>query len=104
MTEEEFLMRFQLSKECTLSLIARIEHRLPHALTNRGCPVPSHLQVLIGLRYIATGNDQLGISDWCEVSQPFVSRCVAQVPYAIGSLCAEFIKFPDQDNLTRTKH
>ncbi|XP_064105765.1 putative nuclease HARBI1 [Macrobrachium nipponense] len=105
MTEEEFLMRFRLSKECTLSLIAQIEHRLPHALSNRGCPVPFHLQVLIGLRYIATGNDQLGISDWCDVSQSFVSRCVVKVAYAIGSFVWQsFIKFPDQDNITRIKH
>lgn len=48
-----------------------------------GCPVPSYLQVLIALRYIATGYDQLGISDWCDVSQSYVSRCVAKVAYAL---------------------
>ncbi|MPC52720.1 hypothetical protein E2C01_046596 [Portunus trituberculatus] len=35
MTEEEFLSRFRLTKECTLLLIGRIENRLPCALNNR---------------------------------------------------------------------
>ena len=36
MTEDEFLMKFRLNKECTISLIQRIEHQLPHTLNNRG--------------------------------------------------------------------
>lgn len=36
MGEEEFLRRFRLTKECTLSLIQRIEHQLPQSLNNKG--------------------------------------------------------------------
>ena len=36
MTEDEFLRRFRLNKECTLHLIQRIEHQLPQALNNKG--------------------------------------------------------------------
>lgn len=36
MTEDEFLRRFRLSKECTHSLIQRIDHQLPQTLNNKG--------------------------------------------------------------------
>lgn len=65
-----------------------------------GCPVPPYLQILW---YIATGNDQIGISDCCDVSPSYVSRCVAKVAYAIGSFSVEEIKFPDNNYLRRTQ-
>ena len=36
MTQEEFLRRFRLSKECTLSLIEKIENQFPDAINNKG--------------------------------------------------------------------
>lgn len=61
------------------------------------------MQVLISLRYIATGNDQIGISDCCEVSQSYVSRCVSKVAFAIGNLSPDVIKFPENNDINRVK-
>lgn len=59
--------------------------------------MPPHLQVLITLRYMATGSFQLIISDCHDVSQPTVSRCVSRVSRAIASMRPEVIKMPTHD-------
>ncbi|KAK3886839.1 hypothetical protein Pcinc_009025 [Petrolisthes cinctipes] len=50
LAEEQFLLRFRLSKECVLNLLQNITEQLPIAADARGCPIPQHLQVLITLR------------------------------------------------------
>ncbi len=59
-----------------------------------GLPVPPSLQLLVALRYMATGNFQLSIADCSDVSQPSVSKYVSLVSRAIASLAPEVIKFP----------
>ncbi|KAK3871332.1 hypothetical protein Pcinc_023512 [Petrolisthes cinctipes] len=45
LAEEEFLLRFRLSKECVLNLLQNITEQLPIAADARGCPIPQHLQI-----------------------------------------------------------
>ncbi|KAK3881556.1 hypothetical protein Pcinc_002607 [Petrolisthes cinctipes] len=52
LAEDEFFLRFRLSKECVLNLLQNITEQLPIAADARGCPIPQHLQVLITLRFI----------------------------------------------------
>lgn len=64
------------------------------SFSTTGNPVPPHLQLLVALRYLATGNHQLTIADCADVSQTFVSTCVARVVRAIAGLWVEWIKKP----------
>ncbi|KAK4303252.1 hypothetical protein Pmani_024842 [Petrolisthes manimaculis] len=74
LAEEEFLLRFRLSKEC--------------------CPIPQHLQVLIALRCMATGEHQLTISDCYGVSQTSVSKCLRTVTPIIAQMARDYVKMP----------
>ena len=58
--EEQFQMRFRFSKRVVRNtLLPLIRHSL-EKINNRGLPVPSVLQLLLTLRFYATGNFQVG--------------------------------------------
>ncbi|KAG0719535.1 hypothetical protein GWK47_050264 [Chionoecetes opilio] len=84
LTEEEFTSRFRLSKHSAKTLLDDL--KLPEANDTRGCPVPPHLQLLITLRWMATGELQLSIGDTFDVSQQFVSSCSSRPVRAIAAL------------------
>ncbi|XP_050704110.1 putative nuclease HARBI1 [Eriocheir sinensis] len=93
-SEEEFTQRFRLSKQVTLDLLSKIQHLLPDSTRKRGLPIPPRLQLLVTLRYYATGSFQLDMGDCCDMSLPSVSTCVKTVTSAICQLAGDYIKFP----------
>ncbi|MPC96151.1 uncharacterized protein LOC123500147 [Portunus trituberculatus] len=101
LTEEEFTSRFRLSKQAARSLLTQLH--LPEANDSRGCPLPPHLQLLITLRWMATGDLQLTIGDAFEVSQQFVSACSSRTVHAIATLCEQYVQFPDWHHLRSVK-
>lgn len=59
-----------------------------------GLPLSPALQLLVALRYMATGNYQSSIGDCSDMSQPSVCKCVRNVSSAIAQLASQYIKFP----------
>lgn len=55
------------------------------------------LQLLIAIRYYATGAFQSGVGDMCSVSRQSVSRIIRRVSEALASLRSEVIKMPTSD-------
>lgn len=71
---------------------------LSAALEGRSSMIPVHLQVLITLRFLATGSYQLDLALNMEhpVSQSTVSRCTTNVTRMIqGLLKDRYIRFPN---------
>ncbi|KAG7157148.1 nuclease HARBI1-like 8, partial [Homarus americanus] len=64
------------------------------SLSHRGIPIPPGLQLLVAMRYMATGNFQLTLGDCSDMSQPNVSKFVRNVSAAIATLAPDYIKFP----------
>ena len=56
-------------------------------------PSSATLQLLVALGYMATGNYQLAIADYSDMSQPSISKYVNRVSRAIASLAPEVIRF-----------
>ncbi|ROT82609.1 putative nuclease HARBI1 [Penaeus vannamei] len=75
LNDEEFLARFRLSKD--------------------SAAVPSHIRLLITLRWMTTGGLQLAIADDFEVSQQFLSTCVKETLQSIASNFHRYVQFPD---------
>ncbi|KAK3881936.1 hypothetical protein Pcinc_013660 [Petrolisthes cinctipes] len=73
----------------------KIQEQLPTSNNRRGLRISPELQVLVTLRYVATGNYQLTLGDCTDMSQPSVSKIVKNVCIAIASLAREYIKFPN---------
>ncbi|XP_026740914.1 putative nuclease HARBI1 [Trichoplusia ni] len=91
--EHDFVIRFRLSKEATLSLLAKIEHRLEYT-SDRNKPISPVNQLLATLRFYATNNTQMSIGDFVGISTPTSHRVIHQVSAAIASLHKEYIRFP----------
>ena len=64
-------------------------------MSQRGRGVRSSLQVLITLRFLASGTFHREIGDLCGVSEATVCRIVHNVCSAICELRNLYIKFPD---------
>lgn len=71
-----------------------MHYQLPFMYPLTDPPIPHYLQVLITLKYIATGSFQLTVSDCHEVSQSSVSRCITHVCRAVAMLLPHLIKMP----------
>nr|XP_027220134.1 putative nuclease HARBI1 [Penaeus vannamei] len=95
--EEEFTQRYRISKDIARDLLRRISHRLPSSRNRRGLPIPRSLQLLIAVRYMATGSFQLSVADCTDVAQPSVCKYLRIVAKAIADLAPEFISFPEPE-------
>ncbi|KAK4303886.1 hypothetical protein Pmani_024136 [Petrolisthes manimaculis] len=97
LSEGDFVMRYRLSKEAVRDLLREITPHLQRIRNNRGCSVPYHLQLLVALRYLATGDLQITMGDCSDMSTASVSKYVKIVATAIARLAARYIHFPQPD-------
>ncbi|XP_050724404.1 putative nuclease HARBI1 [Eriocheir sinensis] len=102
MSDDEFMDRFRVRKTSMYDLIEEIRDHLPAPNDSRGCPVPPHLQTLIAIRCMATGDHQMTLGDCHDVSQTTVSQCLKVVSRAIASLSRHYIQPPSGNDLQRT--
>ncbi|KAK5643421.1 hypothetical protein RI129_007266 [Pyrocoelia pectoralis] len=93
LSEWDFFRRFRLQKETVLNVLAQIEHELefPYDRNNSVSPIN---QLLIALRFYATGTHLLCISDFAGAHSSTFSRIVHRVSRAIASLTQRYIKLP----------
>lgn len=63
------------------------------------------LQLLIAIRYYATGAFQSSVGDMCSVSRPSVTRIIRRVSMVLASLRPQVIKMPStNDELTQAAY
>lgn len=62
--------------------------------TRRSSPIPVALQIMVALRFFASGTFQMVLGGTVGVSQSSVSRIVRDVSNALGRRAGQFIKFP----------
>lgn len=91
--EEEFLKRYRLSKTVVGKVVEEIQERLEYP-TNRNIPLSPMQQVLITLRFYATGSFHLMVGDNAGISKSTVSRIVSKVSAAIASMRRRYVTFP----------
>ena len=92
--ELTFRDRFCMYKEDVLEILTLLESILS-SMSHRGGPVPSSLQVLIALRFLASGTFHCETGDLCGVSEATACRIVHNVCSAICELRNQYIMVPD---------
>ena len=97
-----FTRRYRLCKNKVRFLINLLRHDLVPRSYRRNC-ISAELQVLITLRYFATGSFQMAVGDMCVVSQRSVSTIVRKVSRLIAGLKDQFIFMPDNDEINQLK-
>ncbi len=78
-------------------------HTRPECKDPAEHPLPPLLQLLVCLRYLATGCMHLLVGDSLRVSRSAAGRCIRQVSRHISGLAPTFINFPDRERAVRTK-
>ncbi|XP_024878468.1 putative nuclease HARBI1 [Temnothorax curvispinosus] len=98
--ENAFIDRFRLSKQSVTMLLNRIHHQLEH-FTNWNYAISPMIQLLVALRFYATGSFFITVGDFCGRSKVSAHTIVHRVSPAIATLSEDFIRFPAQPDQIR---
>lgn len=90
---DQHLRNYRFPRQHIVTLCTTLEPRLQRP-TARSHALPVDVQVLLALRFFASGSFQTTVGDTVGVSQSSASRVVAEVTDALCSLAAEHIRFP----------
>ena len=100
----DFRRRFRFTKSSFISICELIEEDIIHD-TKRNHSLSPETQLMITLRYLATGDKFRTIGDSMGVHISSVSRCVASVTEALCKHLGTFVHFPnDEDSMNQEKH
>lgn len=91
--DKKFILRYRFSKEVVLKILEEIDHRLEYP-TDKNKPLSPIQQLLLTLRYYATGSFQLVTADLNNVSKSTVCRYIKKVSETIASMRQKYIQFP----------
>ena len=80
--EEQFRIRYRLTKDSFREILNIIAPAIS-GHNERGNPIPADIQLLLTLRYYATGTFQQACGDLCDISQPSASRIIKRVSEAL---------------------
>ncbi|VEN53564.1 unnamed protein product, partial [Callosobruchus maculatus] len=92
--ELEFFQRFRIRKRTFLVLLEKIKDNI-EPTTNRGGSIKADSQVLLTLRFYATGSMLRAVGDFAGVSIASASRIVRRVSENIAALRSTYIKMPN---------
>ncbi|KAK5648091.1 hypothetical protein RI129_002983 [Pyrocoelia pectoralis] len=87
----DFFRRFRITKPTTLLVFLLIK-----LFSRNSCVSPIN-QLLLALRFYATGSHLLNVGDFCGVSVSTSCRIVRRVSNAIANLRPRYINFPSTD-------
>lgn len=98
-SEEEFIDRFRLRKECVVELLTEIGEHLEPKETKVSSISPLN-QLLIALRFYGTGCFLRVSGDLFGVHESSASHIVKRVSSALTSLYKSYVVFPSGNKLT----
>ncbi|KAJ8319616.1 hypothetical protein KUTeg_002833 [Tegillarca granosa] len=100
--DEEIFARYRFSRHTIFYITDLVSARLVHP-TRRSVPLTPLLQVLVFLRFLATGDFHLLIGESINISKDTAGRCIRRVSEVIVSLAGQCIVFPKGDDARQRK-
>ena len=100
--EEEVYQRYRFSTETILFIVDGVNNIL-ETDTARNRPIPPLIQVLLFLRFVATGAHLRLVGDCLNVSESSAGRVVKSVARAIIEVFTHLIKFPVGDMASKVR-
>ena len=92
--DDEFVQRFRLSKRTVAYVVTLIEDQI-RSDSDRNAAVSPTLQVLLALRYLATGTFHRVMADLVGVERTTAGKKIRNVITALVSLRHHFIRMPE---------
>lgn len=93
-TEKDFHEKFRITKSTFHKLADLLESRDQYIENRPHNPIPLEVQLMIGLRYYATGSYQNELCEFFSVHQTTIGRIVHRISSALEDLLLDFIKIP----------
>jgi hypothetical protein len=93
LNEDEIFLRYRFRSATILFLCSLIENGLQHK-TQRSSPLPPLLQVLLALRFYATGAFYQLVGDSLAISKSTAGRAVRGVTSLLCTLAQQYVRFP----------
>ncbi|XP_044599579.1 putative nuclease HARBI1 [Cotesia glomerata] len=93
LTDKQFIDRFRFDKNTTLQLFNRLNHHF-ELFTERNDAVPPMTQLLLLLRFCATGSFIITVGDFFGITKSCAHKIIDSLLEMIASLSDEFIHFP----------
>ena len=98
---EEVFRRYRFRPPTILYILETI---LPvQRPTKRNCPLPPLLQLLLCLRFLATGSLHILVGDSLNISRTTAGRCIRDVAKRLCAVARRFIRFPTGREADETK-
>ncbi|CAI6369322.1 unnamed protein product [Macrosiphum euphorbiae] len=91
--EVEFQKRFRLKKRTVKMILEELQDQIKYP-TNRNNAISSMTQLLLTLRFFATGNFLITAGDFSGVSVAAAGQIVKRVSYALATKSDKYIKMP----------
>ncbi|XP_018406712.1 PREDICTED: putative nuclease HARBI1, partial [Cyphomyrmex costatus] len=91
--DANFHRRFVISKHSFNMLLDKIYVKIQHN-TDRNNAIPPIIQLMVTLRFYATGSFLMTVGDFCGISESSAHKIVHRVSPAIAALKNDFINFP----------
>ncbi len=91
--DDDFVIRYRLGKHAVLTLLNQISHKIEGKQV-RTATIPPYMQLLVALRFYATGAFLLADGDLFGIHECSVSIIIKRVSMAIASLKGQYIIFP----------
>ena len=102
-TDSELRSRYRFGRECIEFLVALLRDDLQRPMS-RNHTLSTTVQVLVALRFFASGSFLQVIGDTLGLSKSTVSRTVNNVSYALAQKQVHFIKWPSTEaEIVQTK-
>ena len=95
-TDSELRSRYRFGRECIEFLVALLRDDLQRPMS-RNHTLSTTVQVLVALRFFASGSFLQVIGDTLGLSKSTVSRTVNKVSYALSQKQVHFIKWPSTE-------
>ena len=92
--EGEVFRRYRFKPPTIIYILEQIIPVTLQRPTQRNSPLPPLLQLLLCLRFLATGSMHLLIGDSLNLSRTTAGRCIRDVAERISRLASHHIKFP----------
>ncbi|XP_063894763.1 putative nuclease HARBI1 [Helicoverpa armigera] len=92
--DREFWRRFRLKKQTVELLLSLIQDKIEHNTERNQCVPPMH-QLLLALRFYATGTFYVTIGDFGGLHNSTICKIVKRVTKAIATLRPNFVNLPE---------
>ncbi|XP_062596160.1 putative nuclease HARBI1 [Saccostrea cucullata] len=101
-TDDELFERYRFRRPTIQFLFDTIGDRIEHP-TKRSLALPAMVQLLVFLRFVATGAFQQLVGDAIHISKATAGRCIRRVAFALTNIAGRFIQFPSGQDAINTQ-